>query len=194
VSTLLTLLHHDPKTAVCVLGFRCTEPNAYGRMVRDNDGTLERIVEYKDADERERALTLCNSGVMAIRGAVAWELLGKIGNTNAKNEYYLTDIVALAREAGYYARIAEATEEEVLGVNSRVELAEAEAAMQARLRTRAMDAAKVKGVVPSHPSHGGGRGSPTRTLAAERALDAVLADSFPASDPPPWTLGVSHES
>lgn len=138
VNALLDTINRDPKNAVAVLGFRPADAAEYGRLVVNEAGELEAIVEYKDASEAERAIGLCNSGVMVIRGSLAWDLLSRIDNKNKKGEYYLTDVVALARAEGYKARITEASEEEVLGVNSRLELAVAEASMQQRLRRRAM--------------------------------------------------------
>jgi bifunctional UDP-N-acetylglucosamine pyrophosphorylase/glucosamine-1-phosphate N-acetyltransferase len=125
---------------VVVLGFRPVDPAQYGRLILGADGQLQRIVEWKEASEAERAVTLCNSGVMAIDGTHLFSLLGKIGNANAKGEYYLTDIVALARGEGLSAVVVEGAEEEMLGVNSRVELAGAEAILQARLRRKWMEA------------------------------------------------------
>ncbi len=124
----------DAQCAVAVLGFLPDDAGDYGRLVLDDDGKLARIVEAKDATEEEREIPICNSGVMAIRGNVAWKLLGKIGNDNAKGEYYLTDIVALARESGMHAVVVEGEADEVLGVNSRQELAVAEAIFQYRAR------------------------------------------------------------
>jgi len=124
---------------VAVLGFRPDDPGAYGRLKLDGDGRLAAIVEAKDASPDERAITLCNSGVMAIAADVLVEHLPRIGNDNAKGEYYLTDIVALARAAGRDAAVIEADATEVVGVNSRVELAEAEAIFQDRMRRRAME-------------------------------------------------------
>ncbi len=138
VSSLLDAVNRDRKTAVAVLGFCPADAAEYGRLIVNASGELEAIVEYKDATEEERRVGLCNSGVMVLRGNVAWELLSAIDNKNAKGEYYLTDVVKLARKAGYSARISEASPEEVLGVNSRVELAQAETALQTRLRERAM--------------------------------------------------------
>ena len=132
-------LNDDPRTAVVVLGFTPEDPGAYGRLMLAADGTLERIVEARDASAHEAQVHLCNSGVMALRGSVAWELMGRIDNKNAKQEYYLTDIVALARKAGFTARVVEGDATEVLGVNARGELAAAEAAMQARLRAEHME-------------------------------------------------------
>jgi bifunctional UDP-N-acetylglucosamine pyrophosphorylase / glucosamine-1-phosphate N-acetyltransferase len=129
----------DP--AVAVLGFRPADPAAYGRLVIGSDGALERIVEARDATERERAIGLCNAGIMAIDGARLFGLLDRIGNDNAKGEYYLTDIVGLARQSGWRCVTVEAEDaDEVMGVNSRADLAAAEAVMQARLRAAAMDA------------------------------------------------------
>ena len=124
--------------AVVVLGMRPAGPNEYGRLVMGADGSLEAIVEYREATEAQRQITLCNSGVMAIDGAVLFDLLDRVGNENAKGEYYLTDIVALARARGLRCAVVEGAEEELLGVNSRVELAGAEAIVQRRLRTAAM--------------------------------------------------------
>lgn len=140
VEQLLAALEEDKRCAVAVLGFTPEDAGAYGRLVLAEDGTLEKIVEAKDASEDELALDLCNSGVMAIRGNVAWSLLEKIKNTNAKKEYYLTDIVQIARAAGYTAVAVEADADEVLGINSRNELALAEAIFQFRARHKFMAA------------------------------------------------------
>jgi bifunctional UDP-N-acetylglucosamine pyrophosphorylase/glucosamine-1-phosphate N-acetyltransferase len=132
-------LLRDAKCAIAVLGFTPANAGDYGRLVVAN-GTLEKIVEAKDASPAEKAIPLCNSGLMALRGSVAWEMLERIGNDNAKGEYYLTDIVALARRAGYIASVVEADAEEVLGVNSRAELAQAESIFQNRARAAHMAA------------------------------------------------------
>ena len=125
--------------AVAVLGFTPADPGAYGRLKRDGKGALAAIVEAKDASANELKITLCNSGVMAIDAAFLAKRLKDIGNKNAKNEYYLTDIVALARKDGERCAVIEADAEEVLGVNSRVELAQAEAIFQKRMRQSAME-------------------------------------------------------
>jgi bifunctional UDP-N-acetylglucosamine pyrophosphorylase/glucosamine-1-phosphate N-acetyltransferase len=127
----------DP--AVVVLGMRPEDPGAYGRLVTDGEGRLEAIVEYLDANEAQRAIRLCNAGLMAFDGARMWDLLDAVGNENAKGEYYLTDAVAIARSRGLSCRVVEGPAEEVVGVNSRVELAEVEALLQRRLRRRAME-------------------------------------------------------
>jgi bifunctional UDP-N-acetylglucosamine pyrophosphorylase/glucosamine-1-phosphate N-acetyltransferase len=124
---------------VVVIGFEADKPAGYGRLLLDGRGRLIGIREEKDASPDERALTLCNSGIMGFRsGKTLLGLLGRIGNDNAKGEFYLTDAVALARGDGLEARIVAAEGGEVLGVNSRAELAEAEALMQTRLRAKAM--------------------------------------------------------
>jgi bifunctional UDP-N-acetylglucosamine pyrophosphorylase/glucosamine-1-phosphate N-acetyltransferase len=135
---MIAVRHGPSDPAVVVLGFRPDDPGAYGRLVVGPGGKLEAIVEFKDADAEQRDIRLCNSGVMAIDGAVAFDLLDKIGCDNAKGEYYLTDIVALARDAGRQCAVIEAPPDELLGINSRADLARAEAAMQERLRDRAM--------------------------------------------------------
>ena len=125
--------------AVVVLGFRPEDPAEYGRLVTAADGGLEAIVEFKDASDTQRKIGLCNAGIMAIDGNHLFSLLDAVGNDNANGEYYLTDIVKLARDRGLRCAVVEAADPvEVMGVNSRAQLAEAEAAMQARLRARAM--------------------------------------------------------
>jgi len=122
-----------------ILGFETDEPTGYGRLLLDERGGLAAIREEKDASEDERALTLCNSGIMGFRAAsTLLDLLGRIGKDNAKGEFYLTDAVALARGDRLEARMIKANAEEVLGVNSRAELAAAEEAMQHRLRAAFM--------------------------------------------------------
>jgi bifunctional UDP-N-acetylglucosamine pyrophosphorylase/glucosamine-1-phosphate N-acetyltransferase len=122
-----------------VAGFEAENPTGYGRLLLDARGHLLGIREEKDASESERALTLCNSGIMGFRSANTLAgLLGRIGNDNAKREFYLTDAVALAHADGLDTRMITADGAEVLGVNSRAELAEAEALMQQRLRKKVM--------------------------------------------------------
>lgn len=128
------------KGGLAVLAFEAADPTGYGRVIVGADGAVERIVEHKDANERERTVTLCNSGVVCADAKALFELLSKVENNNAKGEYYLTDIVALGRAAGVTTHAVVGDEAETLGVNSRVELAEAEAAFQKRARIAAMEA------------------------------------------------------
>jgi bifunctional UDP-N-acetylglucosamine pyrophosphorylase / glucosamine-1-phosphate N-acetyltransferase len=123
---------------VAVLGFKAADPTGYGRLLRDGDGGLLAIREEKDASEAERSVDLCNSGVMAFRVPDLVGLLSKIGNDNAKGEYYLTDVVSIARAAGIAASVVTCAESDVLGVNSQEQLASAEAIWQARARSRLM--------------------------------------------------------
>ncbi|SMF67338.1 bifunctional UDP-N-acetylglucosamine pyrophosphorylase / Glucosamine-1-phosphate N-acetyltransferase [Tistlia consotensis] len=120
------------------LGFRPADPTGYGRLVPDDGGDLERIVEEKDCSEAERRIGLCWGGLLLARGAALFAQLPRIGNDNAKGEYYLTALVELAAAAGERSIVVECSAEEVVGVNSRAELAGAEALLQARLRAKAM--------------------------------------------------------
>ncbi|WAJ30939.1 bifunctional UDP-N-acetylglucosamine diphosphorylase/glucosamine-1-phosphate N-acetyltransferase GlmU [Antarcticirhabdus aurantiaca] len=122
---------------ICVIGFRPPDPTGYGRLI-EHEGSLVAIREEKDASDAERMIRFCNGGVMAFRGEGALDLLDRIGNANAKGEYYLTDIVEIARAAGRTAKAIEADPDEVLGVNNRVELAGVEAIWQARRRREVM--------------------------------------------------------
>ncbi|EPX79905.1 N-acetylglucosamine-1-phosphate uridyltransferase / Glucosamine-1-phosphate N-acetyltransferase [Litoreibacter arenae DSM 19593] len=123
---------------VVVLGFVAADPGRYGRLITTGD-VLERIVEAKDAKPEELAVTLCNSGVVMCDSATLFELISKVGNDNASGEYYLTDIIGLARAQGLSATAVTCDEAETLGINTRAELAAAEAAFQARMRTGALE-------------------------------------------------------
>ncbi len=123
---------------VVVLGFEAADPGRYGRLVMQGD-TLEKIVEFKDADDAIRTITFCNSGVIAASAKTLFELIDAVSDDNAAGEYYLTDIVGLARGRGLSATAIACDEAETLGVNSRAELAQAEAAFQARARTEALE-------------------------------------------------------
>ena len=129
----------DDDPAVVVLGFRPADPGAYGRLILDRASGLEKIVEYADASAAERAVALCNAGLMVFDGSRMFELLDHIDANNAKGEYYLTDAVGLARARGYGCAVVEAPEVEVMGVNCRAELAVAEKIIQQGLRRAAMD-------------------------------------------------------
>jgi bifunctional UDP-N-acetylglucosamine pyrophosphorylase / glucosamine-1-phosphate N-acetyltransferase len=136
---LLEERRRAPAAAVAVAAMRPQDTAPYGRLVLGPDGGLERIVEARDASPEERAIGLCNGGLMAVAARHLFDLVGAIGNDNAKGEFYLTDIVALARKRELRCRAVELPAEELVGVNSRAELAAAEASMQQRLRRRAME-------------------------------------------------------
>lgn len=138
LQALLAERRRAPAAAVAVLGMRPQDPGPYGRLVLASDGSLAAIVEAKDATAEQRAITLCNSGVMAFDGRHVAALVSAVGNSNAKGEYYLTDTVGLARKQDLTCRALETSTDELLGVNSRAELAVAEAMMQQRLRARHM--------------------------------------------------------
>ena len=123
---------------VAVLGFHAADPTGYGRLVTDGSGALAAIREEKDASPEERAITLCNSGVLAFALPNLVGLLDRIGNANAKGEYYLTDAVEIARADGAKTAVVSCPETEVLGVNARDQLAVAERLFQVRKRAAAM--------------------------------------------------------
>jgi len=123
--------------AVAVMGFRSNQPAGYGRLIHKDDA-LVAIREAKDCTPEELKITFLNGGLMAIDGARALELLDQVGNTNAKGEYYLTDVVEIANAAGLKVVATEASFDSVLGINNRVELAEAEAIWQQRKRREMM--------------------------------------------------------
>lgn len=125
--------------ALAVLGFRPKDPTGYGRLVMV-DGELAAIREEIDASAAERAIDLCNGGLMAFAGATAMSILQRIGDDNRKGEFYLTDAVAIARAMKLKAAVIETEEDDVRGINTKAQLAEAEAALQRRLRQAAMDA------------------------------------------------------
>ena len=124
--------------AVVALGFTPADPTGYGRFIT-RDGNLLAIREDKDATAEERKIRLCNAGLMALRGDVALNILKRIGNSNSKGEFYLTDAVEVAVELGLKSAALEAEEDEVRGINTRAQLAEAESVLQRRLRAKAME-------------------------------------------------------
>ena len=132
---MLDRLNLGDELRAVVLGFRPEDAGAYGRIITDGNGIIAKMVEYKDADAAERAVTLCNSGLMAVRSTDLFVLLDKIGNDNAAGEYYLPDIVMLP---GAQSAVIETEAWEVAGVNSRQEQAAIEAAWQDRRRSEAM--------------------------------------------------------
>jgi bifunctional UDP-N-acetylglucosamine pyrophosphorylase/glucosamine-1-phosphate N-acetyltransferase len=125
--------------SVVVLGFRPEDPGAYGRLICDASGALEAIVEARDATAEQLAVGLCNSGVMAVDATHLFDWLSRVENDNAKGEYYLTDIVAIARAEGHRCAVVEAPAEELMGVDSRAALAAAEAVWQQSRRALAME-------------------------------------------------------
>lgn len=125
--------------AVVVLGFRAADPTGYGRLVMKGDELIA-IREHRDASPEELKIDLCNGGVMAFAGQSALSILDKIGNANSKGEYYLTDAVEIARGMGLTTAVRETSEDEVRGINTKAQLAEAEQVMQDKLRKAAMDA------------------------------------------------------
>lgn len=122
---------------IVVLGFEAADAGRYGRLIMDGDA-LERIVEFKDATNEERSVALCNSGVIAAKSSVLFDLIAAVGNDNAAGEYYLTDIIGIARAKGLSATVVRCDEAETLGINSRAELIAAEAAFQTTARAAAV--------------------------------------------------------
>jgi bifunctional UDP-N-acetylglucosamine pyrophosphorylase/glucosamine-1-phosphate N-acetyltransferase len=140
--TLSKLLAERRRTSAAILvsGMRPADPGAYGRLVLSADGTLECIVEAADASFEQQAIGLVNGGIIVIEARHASDLVAALDRNNAKSEFYLTDIVCIARRRGLACRTVELPAEELIGINTRAELAEAEALMQRRLRRAAMDA------------------------------------------------------
>lgn len=136
---MLERLHGPDAPAVVVLAFEPDDPLQYGRVIAQ-DGRIAKMVEHKDATEAERATRLCNSGLMAVRSDELFGLLDRVGNANSQGEYYLVDIVNIANADGRIsAVVVTADPDEVAGINSRAELAEAEGRWQQRRRRQAMD-------------------------------------------------------
>jgi bifunctional UDP-N-acetylglucosamine pyrophosphorylase/glucosamine-1-phosphate N-acetyltransferase len=136
--TLEAMVSAQALSDVVILGFEAADPGRYGRLVMAGD-RLERIVEFKDATPAEREISLCNSGVLACKADLLFDLIADVENNNAAGEYYLTDIVALARTRGLTAAVVTCAEAETLGINTRAELAAAEAAFQTRARITAFE-------------------------------------------------------
>ena len=136
---MLDRLHAADAPAVVVLGFEPEDSQAYGRIIADADGRIQKMVEHKDANEAERACRLCNSGLMAVKADDLFGLLARVENHNAAGEYYLVDIVNIANADGRTCAVVTTDPFDVSGINSRAELAAMEAAWQARRRVRAMD-------------------------------------------------------
>jgi bifunctional UDP-N-acetylglucosamine pyrophosphorylase/glucosamine-1-phosphate N-acetyltransferase len=138
MARMLDRLHGEDRPAAVVVGFRPEDPLQYGRIIARDDGTIEKMVEYKDASAEERAVRLCNSGLLAARAEELFALLHQVGSDNAAGEYYLPDVVMLAAANGRHSAVIEAHPWEMAGVNSRAELALVEAEWQRRRRLQAM--------------------------------------------------------
>lgn len=124
--------------AVAVLGFEPEDAAEYGRLVTNAAGGLDAIVEFADADEKTRAIGVCNSGVMVFDGTELASLIGAITDNNAKGEYYLTDVVEIANARGLTCTYVVGDELELLGINNRVQLAQAEQVVQSQWRQQVM--------------------------------------------------------
>ncbi|MFK8068892.1 MAG: bifunctional UDP-N-acetylglucosamine diphosphorylase/glucosamine-1-phosphate N-acetyltransferase GlmU [Gammaproteobacteria bacterium] len=126
-STLLDLVDSSQTTGFCLLTVELEDPTGYGRIVRDKTGSVEKIVEEKDADDKIKKISEVNTGMMAVSGVLLKKWLGQLDNNNAQGEYYLTDIVEMAVQDGIeIMSIQPENEYEVLGVNNRLQLAELE--------------------------------------------------------------------
>ncbi|MCI2398005.1 bifunctional UDP-N-acetylglucosamine diphosphorylase/glucosamine-1-phosphate N-acetyltransferase GlmU [Aliiroseovarius subalbicans] len=136
--TLERLAAARDQADVVVLGFDTENAGRYGRLVMDGD-RLSRIVEFKDATDEERAISLCNSGVVAAKALTLFDLIDAVGNDNASGEYYLTDIVEVANTRGLSATAVSCAENETLGINNRAELVDAESLFQSNARASALE-------------------------------------------------------
>ncbi len=136
--TLERMIEARAQNDLVILGFNAADPARYGRLVMDGDN-LERIVEFKDASDEERAITFCNSGLLTCNTEVLFSLIDAVGNDNATGEYYLTDVVEIARSRDLKVTAVACDEAETLGVNSRADLAAADAVFQTRARSELLD-------------------------------------------------------
>lgn len=138
-ATLRRLLAARQRAGLVLLAMRPADPARYGRVLTDASGGVTQVVEWADASEEVRQVGLCNAGVVCAPAANLFRWLRQVRNDNRQGEYYLTDIVAIAAAEGVRVEAVEAPEAELRGINSRAELAEAEAEVQRRLRRAAMD-------------------------------------------------------
>ena len=139
MQAMLDRLHAEDAPAVVVLGFEPDDTLQYGRVLAHDDGRIAKMVEHKDATDEERECRLCNSGLMAARAADMFDLLSRVGNDNAQGEYYLVDVVNVANADGRHSAVVVTDDpDEVAGINSRAELARAEAQWQGLKREDAM--------------------------------------------------------
>lgn len=136
--TLERMIQARSGNDLVILGFEAADPARYGRLVMNGD-TLERIVEYKDASDKERAITFCNSGLLACDAKLLFSLIDAVDNNNASNEYYLTDVVEIARSRDLNVTAVACDEAQTLGINSRADLAAADAVFQTRARAELLD-------------------------------------------------------
>jgi bifunctional UDP-N-acetylglucosamine pyrophosphorylase/glucosamine-1-phosphate N-acetyltransferase len=123
---------------IVVLGFKTNKEHSYGRLIISNDGSLEEIVEHKDANNLQRKINFCNSGVICTDSTLLFELISEIENNNENNEFYLTDIIKLANNKNLKCKAVECSEDEAIGINSKVDLANAENYFQTKKRTEMM--------------------------------------------------------
>ena len=138
-STLLRMSkERNDGAKVVVLGFNTKRKSSYGRLIISPDGSLEEIVEYKDANTDQRKISFCNSGVICTDSKLLFNLIAEVENNNANNEFYLTDIVKLAKNKNLKCAAVECAENEAMGINSKVELANAETYFQTRKRIEMM--------------------------------------------------------
>ncbi|MBM3610276.1 MAG: bifunctional UDP-N-acetylglucosamine diphosphorylase/glucosamine-1-phosphate N-acetyltransferase GlmU [Alphaproteobacteria bacterium] len=139
--TLQAMMEEKASNAadIILLSMMPEDPGAYGRLIIDDEGFVERIVEYKDATEEEKEIPFCNSGILLTKGSLLKNLLKKISNKNAKKEYYLTDIIGIATQEGFKTLALDGAEEELMGVNSPEDLALAEALFQGYCRQKFLD-------------------------------------------------------
>lgn len=135
---MVELRRQIPAIGLTYSGFRPADPARYGRMVMDDDGTLKKIIEFKDAGAEEKKITLCNGGIVCADGAKLFDWLAQVGNDNAQKEYYLTDLPPIARKDNRTTHVVEMPEEETAGINTREDLAHLERMLQQRLRRQHM--------------------------------------------------------
>ncbi|MCJ8190293.1 bifunctional UDP-N-acetylglucosamine diphosphorylase/glucosamine-1-phosphate N-acetyltransferase GlmU [Sphingomicrobium aestuariivivum] len=138
MTAMVERLEADDKPGIVVLGFEPEDTKAYGRIICMGDDTIDKMVEHKDATPEERQCRMCNSGMMAVEGAHLFDWLAQVGNDNAAGEYYLPDIVNIAKREGRRPVVVKGEEREVTGINSRAEMAAAEAQWQEFRRAEAM--------------------------------------------------------
>jgi len=135
---MVETIRQFPALGLTFAGMQVDKPNRYGRMIRNTDGTLDRIVEYKDATEKQREITLCNGGIVCADASKLFDWLERVDNKNAQKEYYLTDLPVIARKDNRMTHVVEVPVDEMAGANSRQELANLERLMQERLREKHM--------------------------------------------------------